>query len=88
MKKVLIEFLEERKSYEIVDHGCPDTKRVDYPDFAHKVAIEVAKDLTSLGLLICGTGIGIGIAANKTNVIINYFYHFKRESGQWFVPIF
>ena len=42
-----------------------DSNRVDYPDYAKKVACEVASDPTLKGVLICGTGIGISIAANK-----------------------
>ncbi|MBN2964771.1 ribose 5-phosphate isomerase B [Sulfurospirillum sp. T05] len=53
-------------------HGCkvedlgPATdERVDYPDFGHKVALAVLKDTGSFGIVICGTGIGISLAANK-----------------------
>ena len=56
---------ESFKDFELVDHGCPSNERVDYPNFAKSVAEAVAKDADSLGILVCGTGIGIGIAANK-----------------------
>jgi len=52
-------------NYKIVDHGCSDEKSCHYPVFAKKVACAVIKDSNSLGILICGTGIGIGITANK-----------------------
>ena len=51
--------------HEIVDLGPENADRVDYPDFAKKCAQAVVEDEGSFGILICGTGIGISIAANK-----------------------
>ena len=51
--------------HEIVDLGPDSAERVDYPDFAKKCAHAVLEDKGSFGILICGTGIGISIAANK-----------------------
>ena len=51
--------------HEIIDLGPDSDDRVDYPDFAKKCADAVIKDKGSFGILICGTGIGISIAANK-----------------------
>lgn len=51
--------------YDVKDVGPFDTTSVDYPDFAENVALEVAKDSASEGILICGSGIGMSIAANK-----------------------
>ncbi len=51
--------------HEIIDLGPNSADRVDYPDFAHKCARAVVEDEKSFGILICGTGIGISIAANK-----------------------
>jgi len=53
--------------HEVVDLGPADAERVDYPDFGAKVGQAVAGDPGSLGLLCCGSGIGIGIAANKVS---------------------
>ena len=65
MKQVLIEHLKERKDTFIIDIGCfTDKLKSDYPDFAKSLCEEVLK-LNCLGILICGTGIGISIAANK-----------------------
>ena len=50
---------------EVIDLGPDSADRVDYPDFAKKCAQAVIKDQGSFGILICGTGIGISIAANK-----------------------
>jgi ribose 5-phosphate isomerase B len=50
---------------EIVDLGPDSDARVDYPDFGHKVAKAVAQDNGSFGIIVCGTGIGISISANK-----------------------
>ena len=51
--------------YDVKDVGPNDTTSVDYPDYGEKVAREVAKDLSSEGILICGSGIGMSIVANK-----------------------
>lgn len=64
LKKVIIELLtEEGHSYE--DFGCYNTDPVDYPDFARSVAQAVAQRRFDHGILICSTGIGMSIAANK-----------------------
>jgi len=55
--------------HEIVDLGPESADRVDYPDFAKKCANAVITDSGSFGILICGTGIGISIAANKVEGI-------------------
>ena len=70
-KKLLIDYISSLKAYDIVDKGCSveqSKQSVDYPDFSKLVCDEVIKDPESLGLLVCGTGIGIGIAANKIAV--------------------
>jgi len=47
------------------DVGCHDTSSVDYPDIAHQVATAVAEGRFERGVLVCGTGIGMSIAANR-----------------------
>lgn len=54
-----------RLGHEVIDLGPPNTDRVDYPDFGAAVGRAVAGDRGSRGLLACGSGIGIAIAANK-----------------------
>lgn len=51
--------------HRVLDLGCAAGERVDYPDYAAAVAAEVAAGRVDAGLLICGTGIGMSIAANK-----------------------
>lgn len=53
------------KGYEVVDFGSDSTDSCDYPDFAIPVARKVGSGEFDRGILICGTGIGIGITANK-----------------------
>lgn len=50
--------------YEVVDLGTQTTESTDYPDYAHRVAVAVARG-EGLGLLVCGTGIGMSMAANR-----------------------
>jgi ribose 5-phosphate isomerase B len=53
------------KGLEVEDLGPANAESVDYPDFAEKVAVQVAAKQADYGVLICGTGIGMDIAANK-----------------------
>ncbi|TNF08219.1 MAG: ribose 5-phosphate isomerase B [Bacillota bacterium] len=53
------------KDIEFTDYGTHSTASVDYPDYAKKVGEAVTKDRFDFGIVICGTGIGISIAANK-----------------------
>jgi ribose 5-phosphate isomerase B len=63
-KEHLKKWLVERR-HEVVDLGTQGTASVDYPDFASRVGRAVAGGEAPLGLLICGSGIGMSIAANK-----------------------
>jgi ribose 5-phosphate isomerase B len=66
VKKALLRHFEGKKEIECVDLGNYEfDDRDDYPIFAEKVALEVAKNDNTVGVLICGTGIGMAIAANK-----------------------
>ena len=64
LKTEIIRHLEERK-LEYKDFGCNSTEAVDYPEYARAVAEAVVSGEADKGILICGTGIGISIAANK-----------------------
>jgi len=55
----------EKEGYEVIDYGTDIKKSVDYPDFASKVAEGIIKKEIEKGILICGTGIGMSITANK-----------------------
>ena len=63
-KKTLVDFL-KKNGHEIVDFGTNSEDSCDYPDFALPAAESVANGNCDKGILICGTGIGISIAANK-----------------------
>ncbi|MBQ4521417.1 MAG: ribose 5-phosphate isomerase B [Lachnospiraceae bacterium] len=64
LKQEVMKHLEER-GIEYKDYGCYSEESCDYPEFAHAVGKAVANKECELGILICGTGIGISIAANK-----------------------
>ncbi len=64
LKAKLIEFL-KRLNQEVVDIGTNDAAEVDYPDIAGLVAVKVAQNEVDRGILVCGTGVGMCIAANK-----------------------
>ncbi len=64
LKSALNSYL-TRRGYEVTDAGTNSDASVDYPDFGQKVAEAVIAGQAELGILICGTGIGMSIAANK-----------------------
>jgi ribose 5-phosphate isomerase B len=64
LKNTIIKFLES-KGHTTINFGCDSAESVDYPDFAAKVAVAVVKGEAQRGILICSTGIGMSIAANK-----------------------
>ncbi len=68
LKPTIIDFLKSR-NIDILDCGTEIADRTDYPIYAQKVAHLVARREVDLGIVICGTGIGISIAANKVDGI-------------------
>ena len=64
LKVAVVKHLEE-KGYEVTDFGCDSTDSVDYPAYARKVAETVAAGEADKGIVICTTGIGVSIVANK-----------------------
>lgn len=63
-KNAIGEFLKEN-GFEVVDFGIYEQVSVDYPDIAAKVCESILKGKTERGILVCGTGIGMSIVANK-----------------------
>ncbi len=55
----------EAKGYEVKDFGCYSEESIDYPDYAHPVASMVEENENMLGIVICGSGNGINMTANK-----------------------
>ncbi len=68
LKGVIIDHL-TKKGYEMVNLGTDTADSVDYSDYAEKCAEQVLSGAVSFGIVVCGTGIGISIAANKINGI-------------------
>ena len=64
LKNTIIEFL-EKKGIQVTNAGTDDTKSVDYPDYGIKVATSIACGKHERGILICGTGIGMSMVANR-----------------------
>ena len=61
-KKFIIENL---KNHSVTNHGTDDVNSVDYPDFAHPVSLDVENKTSEIGILICGSGNGVAMTANK-----------------------
>ena len=63
-KKAIVKFLEENR-HTVLNHGTDTFDSVDYPDFGHSVAYDVQMKNADLGIVICGSGNGIAMTANK-----------------------
>ena len=68
LKNIIKEFVES-KGYEVIDSGTNTPESCDYPVFGEKVGRAVASGEADLGIVICGTGVGISLAANKVKGI-------------------
>ncbi len=68
MKQHITHYVEEM-GHEVVNFGTDSTERCDYPVYGKKVADAVASGECDFGILICGTGVGISLAANKVKGI-------------------
>ena len=64
LKKSVLNFLKE-DNYDVEDLGCFSFESVDYPDYANLMANSIKNNINSFGILFCGTGIGVSIAANR-----------------------
>ena len=63
-KKAIVKYLES-KGIEVINHGTDTAASVDYADFVHPVAIDVENGSVDLGIIICGSGNGASMTANK-----------------------
>ena len=63
-KKAIVEML-TAKGHQVTNHGTDSADSVDYPDFGHPVAMDVSEGKADWGIIICGSGNGIAITANK-----------------------
>ncbi len=68
MKQEIVGFLQE-KGHEVVNYGTDESERCDYPIYGERVGRAVAAGDVDRGILICGTGLGISLAANKVRGI-------------------
>ena len=79
LKNLLKDYVSEL-GYEIVDLGVNSSESVDYPDYANKMADYMLKNPSYIGILVCGTGIGISIAANRHKHIRCALLHNELEA--------
>ena len=79
LKTKLIKYL-DKKGYEVLDLGTDSKESADYPDFGIKVGEAVRDKVADLGIVICGTGIGISIACNKVKGIRCAKVNTRREA--------
>ena len=74
LKENIKSFLKKKK-YSIIDLGPNNDNRVDYPDYAHSVAKKVKINKNNIGILVCGSGMGMNITANR---------HKNIRAAQWY----
>ena len=67
LKKSIIQKFSQKQK--IIDLGPSSLKSVDYPDYAHKLSKKVSSNSRNLGILVCGSGTGMAISANKNKKI-------------------
>lgn len=67
LKEIIKKHLEDK--YDIIDYGCFNLDSCDYPDFAYKAALAVSQKEADFGIVVCTTGIGVSITANKVKNI-------------------
>ncbi len=79
LKNELVAELRRTGSFEAVDLGPSTTESVDYPDFAVKLTAAINAKEAELGVLVCGTGIGMSISANKVHGIRAALCHTEFE---------
>ena len=65
LKQELISFLQSKDGVLVQDLGPHSPERCDYPDFAHRLCQAIQNEEATLGILVCGTGIGMSMTANK-----------------------
>ncbi|MAP55682.1 ribose 5-phosphate isomerase B [Altibacter sp.] len=63
-KKTIVAYL-QKEGYEVINHGTDSQDSVDYPDFVHPVAQDVESNKAEFGIIICGSGNGANMTANK-----------------------
>ncbi len=63
-KEAIIDFL-EKNGHQVTNHGTNSEASVDYPDFIHPVALDIENENVDLGIIICGSGNGAAMTANK-----------------------
>ena len=83
LKAEIIEFLKE-KGHEVVDYGTYTSESCDYPVYGEKVARAVVAGEVEKGILICGTGLGISLAANGelAKMIVDTWINTEFEGGR------
>jgi ribose 5-phosphate isomerase B len=80
LKEELKTYIEKSSKFEVNDFGTDSEESVDYPDFAHKVANEVENGKADFGVLVCGSGIGMSMAANRHKGVRAVVLHDKYDA--------
>ena len=79
-KEAIVKMLNER-NHEVTNHGTDGTDSVDYPDFAHKVGSDVQDGKAYLGIVICGSALGVSMTVNKYSQVRGAVCWIKEIAG-------
>jgi ribose 5-phosphate isomerase B len=71
----------QQEGHTVIDHGTFSSESVDYPDFSSQVGADIIEQRAERGILICKTGIGMSIAANKISGVRAALVHFEDEAS-------
>jgi len=81
LKQVLVEYIQEL-GYELVDYGTDSEESVDYPDFVLEVGKSIQEKEVEKGILVCGSGVGVCITANKMKGVYAATCHDSYSASQ------
>lgn len=79
LREAIIDHLHQN-NIEVIDHGTRSAESVDYPDFAHKVCEDIQTNRADMGILVCTTGIGMSMAANKFDGVRAALVHYEDQA--------
>jgi len=78
LKEIIKKFLIKKRK-KVLDLGTKSTNSVDYSDFAHRLSKKIKNNRSHFGILVCGTGIGMDITANKNKIFCAAFFKFTKN---------
>jgi ribose 5-phosphate isomerase B len=79
LREALVKYLRDN-GHDVIDHGTHKRESVDYPDYAHMVGVDIQEGRAQFGILMCTSGIGMCISANKMNNVRAAHAHYEDDA--------